>query len=240
MRRALGAWVVLFLVAISCGGPPKIDVGDPSDYSVTLGPGDFVSVIDNEWLPWAPGSRWVYESRGGGAVEHIEVEVLDDTRMINGVIATVVRDTVSVNGELIEDTFDWYAQDTEGNVWYLGEASTEYENGVPVGTSGSWEWGVDGALPGILMWADPQVGAAYRQEFYRGEAEDTAEVVRRGETVTVPYGTFEDVLVIKEWNPLERRVVEEKYYAAGFGVIMEKVVEGGSEIVELIEVDIPG
>ena len=242
MRRVVVLAVALPLVLTACGGDsePKIDVGDPAEYTVTLSPADFVERIDNPWLPWVPGSRWVYEGRDGDEVERIEVEVLNETRLVNGVTATVVRDTVTVDGELTEDTFDWYAQDTDGNVWYLGEDSTEYEDGEAVSKAGSWEWGVDGALPGIIMWAEPQVGTAYRQEFYEGEAEDVAEVARRGETVTVVAGTYDGVIVIREWNPMEPAVVEEKYLAAGTGVILEQKVEGGTERVELISADLAG
>jgi hypothetical protein len=239
--RAIVATVVLAVLVASCGGDaePKIDAGDPADYTVAVGPGDFVDGIDNPWLPWIPGSMWVYEGREGDEVERIEVEVLEETRVVNGVTATIVRDRVWVDGELIEDTVDWYAQDTDGNVWYLGEDSKEYEDGEVVSTAGSWEWGVDGALPGIIMWADPQVGTAYRQEFYEDEAEDVAEVARDGVTTTVPYGTFEGVIVIREWNPMEPDVVEEKHVASGVGVILEQKVEGGSETVELISAVFP-
>jgi hypothetical protein len=107
-------------------------------------------------------------------------------------------------------------------------------------TAGSWEWGVDNALPGVIMWAAPQVGQAYRQEFYRDEAEDVAEVARRDVSVTVPFGTFDGVIVIKEWNPMEPDVVEEKYVAPGVGVVKEQKIEGGDETVELISADIAG
>jgi hypothetical protein len=242
VKRALVASLLLVLVAAACGGDsePKIDVGDPATYTVTKGPGDFVDRIDNQYLPWIPGSTWVYEGREGDEVERIEVEVLSETRLVNGVTATIVRDRVYVDGELIEDTFDWYAQDTDGNVWYLGEDSKEYEDGEVTSTAGSWEWGVDNALPGVIMWAAPQVGQAYRQEFYRDEAEDVAEVARRDVSVTVPFGTFDGVIVIKEWNPMEPDVVEEKYVAPGVGVVKEQKIEGGDETVELISADIAG
>jgi hypothetical protein len=170
---------------------------------------------------------------GGG--ERTEIEVLTETRVVMGITATVVRDTVTEDGELIEDTYDWFAQDVDGNVWYLGEESVEYRAGAPVSTAGSWEAGVDGALPGIVMPAELVVGHAYRQEFYRGEAEDLAQVARIDESVTVPIGTYSDVVVITEWNPLESGVVEEKSYAAGIGMIMEKTVRGGSGSAVLIE-----
>lgn len=239
---ALAVLATIFSMLVSgCGGDSDdssgavIDPGDGGDYSVTLDPADFVETIDNPWLPFSPGNKWVYEGREGDEVERIDVTVTDDNRTILGIAATVVRDVVSVDGEVIEDTLDWYAQDEAGNVWYLGEDSKEYEDGELVSTEGSWESGVDGALPGIIMQAEPEVGDTYRQEFYEGEAEDLAEVARTGDSITVPYGAFDDVLVISEWNPLEADVVEEKLYARGVGVIKEQKIEGGSEVVELVE-----
>jgi len=242
MRRKPVVLVLGTLFAVSCGGSEEavIDPGDGGDYSVTLDPADFVAVIDNPWWPMAPGSRWVYEAREGGEVERIEILVTGETLDISGVTATVVQDTVTLDGELIEDTLDWFAQDVEGNVWYLGEDSTEYEDGEPVSTAGSWEAGIDGASAGIVMQASPEVGEAYRQEFYEGEAEDMAEVVRTGEAETVPYGSFDDLVVIQEWTPLEPEVVEEKYYAPGVGVVLEVKVQGGSGRAELVSYEPAG
>jgi hypothetical protein len=177
----------------------------------------------------------VYEGTSGGDVERIEVIVTPERREVMGISAVVVRDTVIVAGELVEDTFDWFAQDADGNVWYLGEDTAEYEAGEIVSTDGSWEAGIDGALPGIVMPADPSVGDAYRQEFYPGEAEDLAEVVDVGERTAVAVGDFDDVVVIKEWNPLEPSTIEHKYHAPGVGVVLEVVTTGGGERVELIE-----
>ena len=239
MRGLLSALAFLAVIPVAvagCGGDdssePEIDPGDGGNYEVTLDPADFVEGIDNPFLPFAPGSRWVYESDDGS--ERIEIEVLEETREVMGVTAVVVRDTVTQDGELVEDTWDWYAQDRDGNVWYLGEDSTEYEDGEAVSTEGSWESGVDGAVPGIIMKAAPAVGDAYRQEYYEGEAEDTAEVVRLDGTAEVPMGSFEGLLVTKEWTPLESDVVEEKYHAEGIGVVLEVIVKGDSGRVELI------
>ena len=212
-----------------------IDPGDDGVYDPTIDPADFVAAIDNPYLPLAPGSRWVYEGTVDGEVEHVEVVVTDERREVMGISAVVVRDTVTLDGEIHEDTYDWFAQDRAGNVWYLGEASTEYEDGAPSSTEGSWEAGVDGALPGIVMPAAPEVGDAYRQEFDRGEAEDLAEVVRLAATETVPFGTFDDLLVTREWNPLDPDPVEEKYYAPGIGMVLEVVIRGGEGRVELVE-----
>jgi hypothetical protein len=230
--KRLLALLALVLTSAACGPREAvIDPGDGGEYEFTLTPQDFVAAIDNPYLPLVPGSRWVYE--GGG--ERTEIEVLAETRDVMGITATVVRDMVSEGGELAEDTYDWFAQDIRGNVWYLGEDSVEYRNGRPVSTAGSWEAGVDGALPGIVMYATPVVGTAYRQEFYKGAAEDLAEVARIGQRLTVPFGSYDGVIVITEWNPLESRVVEEKFYASGVGMIKEETIRGGSGQAVLIE-----
>lgn len=237
------ALLVGLLVLGGCGGdgatsaPEElpIDVGDPTDYDPQVDPADFVVGIDNAYLPFTLGSRWAYESETNEGLERIEVAVTDEDRTVMGIDVTVVRDTVTVDGRVIEDTWDWYAQDRDGNVWYFGEETEEHDEDGSVSTEGSWEAGVDGALPGIIMYAEPQVGQAYRQEFYEGEAEDVAEIVRTGETADVPAGTFEDLLVILEWNPFEPDVLEEKYYARGVGPVLEQKVSGDDERVELIE-----
>lgn len=216
-------------------GAPPIDVGDPADYDPVVAPADFVAFIDNPWMPFTLGSRWVYESRTDDGLERIDVVVTDDSKTVMGIDATVVRDTVTLDGRVIEDTWDWYAQDRDGNVWYLGEATEEYDEDGSVSTTGSLEAGVDGALPGIVMHADPHVGRPYRQEFYAGEAEDVAEVVRIGDAADVPAGRFENLLVIQEWNPFEPEVVEEKSYARGIGVVLEQKVRGDDQRVELVE-----
>ena len=242
--RRIGAALALpaslaLVGAAGCGGDagaePVIDPGDDGEYAPEVDPADFVEDIDNPYLPLVPGTRWVYE--GGG--ERVEVEVTDERRDVMGISAVVVRDVVHEDGELVEDTYDWFAQDVDGNVWYLGEDSREFEDGEMIGTEGSWEAGVDGALPGIVMLADPEVGDAYRQEYYEDEAEDLGEVHAVGGSETVPAGTFEDLVVIREWNPLDPDVVEDKYHAPGVGVVLEVKVEGGDGRVELIEF-VPG
>jgi hypothetical protein len=225
---------LMFLAGCAGATADPINPGDGGDYSVTIDPADFVPAIDNDRLPFRPGSKWVYESIGGEEVERIEVVVTEEKRTVMGVSTTVVRDTVTVDGELVEDTYDWYAQDQEGNVWYFGEETAEYEDGEIVSTAGAWEAGVDGAMPGIVMEMEPTVGDNYRQEYYPGEAEDMAEVVQSGVSEEVAFGAFDDLIVIEEWTPLEPDVVEEKYYASGVGVVLETTVEGGSGRIELI------
>jgi hypothetical protein len=214
---------------------PVIAIDDGGNYAPELDPADFVATIDNPYMPWKPGMRWVYDGTDDDETEHIEVVVLDEHKDILGISATVVRDTVSdADGVVVEDTYDWYAQDKDGNVWYLGEDSTEYENGQPTGTKGSWEAGVDGAYAGIVMPAHPTEGHAYRQEYYKGEAEDLGEILQVGAgPETVAAGTYDDLVVTRDWNPLEPDVVEEKTYAPGVGMVLEVKTVGGTGRTEL-------
>jgi hypothetical protein len=169
-----------------------------------------------------------------GNAQKVKVTVTTRTKQILGIDATVVHDAVTDNGQLVENTFDWYAQDSCGNVWYLGENTKEYENGKVVSTAGSWEAGVNGAQPGVVMPADRQVGLAYRQEYYAGEAEDAAEILSLVEQAQVPFGHFRDVLLTKETTPLHPRVLEYKLYAQGIGVVLALGVSGGSDREELL------
>ena len=207
----------LLLLALVAGGASGC-VGPRPDYDPGVTAADFVTGIDNPFLPLVPGSWWRYEADGGRVV--VEVRVLNEARLVNGVAATVVRDTESEDGQVIEDTWDWFAQDKAGNVWYLGEDTCEYEDGVCVDTGGAWEWDVDGALPGVVMWADPVANeTAYFQEFYWGEAVDEAEVIALGDSVSVPAGTFTDTMTTHEWTRLERGSDEVAVYARGVGLV---------------------
>jgi hypothetical protein len=197
-------------------------------------PDDFVEGIDNPYLPLTPGSRWVYES-GRVDPETVTVTVTGDTREIQGVTTTVVHDVVrDSDGRVVEDTFDWFAQDTAGNVWYFGEDTTEYDDRGRPDDSGSWEAGVDGARAGVVMPAEPRIGDGYRQESSPGRAEDRGEVLSVDESVNVGFGSFTDVLQTEETTPLEPGLVERKYYAPGVGLVLEETVLGGSERVELV------
>jgi hypothetical protein len=208
---------------------------DWGQLAYSIDPADFVDEIDNPYLPYAPGDRWVYEETSDGETERVEVVVTDEEREVMGVPVTVVRDTVTVDGEMVEDTFDWFAQDRGGNVWYFGEEVDNFEDGELVDHDGSWEAGVDGALPGILMLADPLPGEAYPQEYYPGEAEDLGQVLRVDETVSGPAGEFTDVVVTRDWNPLEPEVVENKYFAPGVGLVYETKVAGEEGELNLLE-----
>jgi hypothetical protein len=203
---------------------------------VKLDPADFTTGIDNPYWPMAPGARWVYkETDGKGTTYRVEVNVTDRTKTIaNGVEARVIHDVVSRDGQPVEITYDWYAQDKAGNVWYLGEDTAEYENGKVTSRAGSFEAGVDGAQAGIIMPAHPRDGMSYRQEYYRGEAEDKAEVLSTEEQVEVPFGHFTGALLTRDLVPPEPRVSEYKLYAKNVGPVLDVQTSGGSSREELI------
>jgi hypothetical protein len=218
----------------SYGDPCPVQLPRGSE-PVTLDPADFVDTIDNEYWPMTPGSRWLYrEADTRGHVQKVDVEVTTRTRQVLGIDVTVILDVVSHRGALVEKTFDWYAQDVCGNVWYMGEKTKEYEDGQVVSTAGSWEAGVDGAYAGIAMPADPEVGLGYRQEYYAGEAEDAAEVLSIKEKAQVPYGHFGHVVLTKDTTPLHPRILEYKMYAKGIGPVLIMGVSGGSDREELV------
>jgi len=198
-------------------------------------PTAWAGAVTNTYFPLVPGAVYTYISQTTAGRESVTVEVLAGTKVIQSVTGTTVHDRVYLNGMLIEDTQDWYAQDGAGNVWYLGEDTKELANGQVVSTEGTWEWGVHGALPGVIMWADPaaKLNTEYRQEFYRGQAEDWAEVVALGQTVTVPYGTFTGCITTEDWSGLEPAVRELKSYCPGLGLTLE-VVAGSGEREELV------
>ncbi len=248
-KKQVGALIGVLaasLAVTACGGDESGAASAGSDLPqgsepVELDPADFTSEVDNPYWPMTPGSRWIYsETETGEPDLKVEVTVTNRTKMIaNGIEANVVHDVVTENGEPIEVTDDWYAQDSDGNVWYMGEETVEYENGKPVTRAGSFEAGVDGAQPGIIMPANPEPGLAYRQEYYKGEAEDTGEIVSVGEQAEVPAGHYEDVLVTKDENPLEPKVLEFKFYAPEVGPVLAVGVSGGGGREDLIRYE-PG
>jgi len=202
-----------------------------------LDPGNFVSQVTNPYFPLDPGTTYIYRGETEGVPTRDVMTVTSDTKVILGVTTTVVHDQAYENGVLVEDTFDWYAQDKAENVWYFGEDTKELdENGNVISTEGSWEAGVNGAEPGIIMEANPKKGDKYQQEFAQDVAEDMAQVIGIEDSFCVHYGCFEDVLVTKEWSPLEKGVVENKYYAKGVGFLSAVMVKGGDEHTELVRV----
>ena len=200
-----------------------------SSYNPILAPGDFVNStqLTNSYFQFEPGKKYVYEGQTDEGAERTEVERLDIAKTVMGITCVVVRDRVWLAGKLHEDTDDWFAQDKAGNVWYMGE---DVDNLNPDGSlkdhAGSWEAGVDGAKPGINMLAKPAEGNAYRQEYYFNEAEDQAEVLETGLTLTVPYGTFQNCIKTKEWTELEPDAFEYKFYAPGIGFIKSVSADG--------------
>jgi hypothetical protein len=233
--RTSTAWLLALTLSLSAcaGSGTQLPQGDEA---VDIDPADFTTEIDHPYWPMTPGTRWVYEETDAeGTTQQVEVTVTDETRTIMGVDARVVHDVVTEDGQTIEDTFDWYAQDSDGNVWYLGEDTKEFENGEVVSTAGSWEAGMDGAQPGIVMPADPRDGMAYRQEYYPGEAEDNGEVLSVEEFVEVPFGSFQDVVMTKDTTPLEPDVLEYKFYAPGVGPVLTVQVSGGFGLESLVE-----
>lgn len=238
-RNPIFILLILFLLAACAPATSESPTG--TGYTVTLTSADFVPQIDNPYLPLLPGTKWAYETMlEDGTQERNEIEVLQETRDIMGVAATVVYDVVYVDTEIVEATYDWFAQDRDGNVWYLGEAVDNYEDGKLMNHEGSWEWGVDGALPGVIMWADPSahLNEAYYQEYYAGEAEDKGQVLSVTEKVTVPWGSFEAVVKTLDFSNLDVDVQENKFYASGVGVIKEVDLNTGEESV-LIEFSTP-
>ena len=231
MKRLIASSLIALLALLGCSRATE-----EAPYSIVIDPTEFAAQITNSYFPLVPGTTLIYEGETSEGLERVEDYVTHETREILGVTCIVVKNRVTLNGELVEETFDWYAQDRDGNVWYFGEEATDYENGVVVSTKGSWEAGIDGALPGIIMQANPQVGDPYRQEFYGGEAEDMAQVLSVTESVVIPYRSYGGVLKTMDWTPLEPGKVEHKFYATGIGLILEVMAEGGSGSVELIDI----
>ncbi len=192
---------------------------DEDTYDPDLQENEFSPRIDNRYFPLVPGRTLVYRTNGQ-PVEEIRVTTSADTFVVDDIECRAVRDTVTADGELVEDTDDWYAQHRDGTVWYLGELARNYENGVLHDLDGSWSAGEDGAHPGIQMKARPRVGDSYRQEFLLGDAEDLATVVAVGETVTVPAGTFTGCIRTEDWSPVEPGIIESKWYAPGVGFVL--------------------
>lgn len=199
-------------------------------------PDRFVAVIDNPYLPLTPGTVYRYRSDTPDGEEMNLVRVTRDTRRIVGVTVTVVHDQVFLEGDLTEDTFDWFAQDVDGNVWYFGENSREIEDGRVVSTEGSWKAGVNGASPGIVMLAHPRVGLAYRQEDAPDIAEDMARVLKLDASAEVPYRSFDHCLRTMEWSLLEPGAREFKYYCPGVGLVLEDQPKEGHVRNELVAI----
>jgi hypothetical protein len=223
-----GSLTLALTVAVAASGGPSASELAPihGPYNPKIDSAAFVRTVDNPYFPLKPGTAYHFEGVRGKTPQTDDAVVLHRTKGVLGIRCTVVRDTVSEHGKPIELTFDWYAQDKHGNVWYMGENSLELTHGRFVKASDSWESGVNGAKPGIIMPARPRPGEAYRQEYYpRGEALDEASVVSvRGQT-----------LVTSERSPIEPQT-ERKWYRKGLGEVREKVVKGHHEEFRLVRV----
>lgn len=217
----------------------------------STGPGDepyepilpvaWAASVTNPLFPLPVGATHTYVGETDEGTETVVIEILGETRTVNGVQATVFLDRVYLDGVLVEDTRDWFAQDADGNVWYLGEESFEMNGSDTLNSEGSWEWGVDGALPGIIMWADPaaHIGDDYRQEYLEGEAEDWGRVVAVDIDVTVAAGSFTGCIRTEDWNALEggrAESLENKYYCPGVGTVLETAED---EELELVGYEMP-
>ena len=187
-------------------------------YRPVIDPTNFTHIVNNPWFPLVPGSTATFIEKDGRERRENKITVTHDTKTIMGVKCVVVHDTVTLNGVLMEDTFDWYAQDKLGTVWYFGEATREFKPGGRVSTAGSWEAGVKGAQPGIVMPARPQVGERYRQEYAANEAEDIGRIAALDETLTIPFGAFKECVRTREWSMLESGT-STKWYAKGVGLV---------------------
>ena len=247
-----GLWSLMIASSLLVQGCASQDTGGSvaplAPLAVEMGPGvesrrmqppnsaEFTTNIDNPYFPLVPGTVSSFAGLTKNGMETGRVEVTHDTKTIQGVATRVVHDQVFADGNLIEDTIDWYAQDKDGNVWYFGEDSKQIQNGQVVGTEGSWESGKDGAERGIQMLAHPKIGVAYSQEYAAGVAEDQARVVSLTESASVPYGSFENCVKTMEWTPLARTDRAFKFYAPGVGVVLEVA---SRERVELTAVSKP-
>src|SRR4249919_1191071 len=221
--------------------PPAAKLPTGAD-PVTLDPANFSADITNPYWPMKPGTRWTYREvdEKGRTQEVVVVATTATKKLANGITARVVRDTAQKGGQIVEDTVDWYAQDSTGNVWYMGEDTAEFEKGKVVSRAGSFEAGKNGALPGIIMPAEPQVGQHYRQEYLKGAAEDNGDVLALQQMVEVPTDRYERAVLTRDTSPLEPTVAEYKLYAPGAGLVLTMDVSGGSGRETLVKIDKAG
>ena len=215
--------------AAAAGASPQ------AHYEPVLNPADFVHSITNPYFPLPVGRTLIYRGIRDGVTQIDTVHVTSQTRVLEGITATAVSDVATHNGKLLEKTTDWYAQDKQGTVWYLGEETAAFSGGH-VDHSGSWLAGVNDGEPGIVMKANPQIPDAYRQEFLAGQAEDTAWIVNRGGSIKLPFKVVHNVVTSLEFTVLEPTVIDKKIYAPGLGIVMEQAVQGPQEVATLVSV----
>ena len=228
-RTAMAVGACLVAVGVMAANARVPKVVDPID------PADFDAPVANPYFPLDVGQVSIMRGEEAGARFNERIRVTDDTKVIQGVTTIVVVDRLWEDGALAERTSDWYAPDDQGTVWYFGEYTETIEHGKVVDTGGSWEAGVDGAVAGIIMPADPRPTDAYRQEYFKNEAEDQAWITQRFAERTVPFGHLTDVVRSFEWNRLEPQVMVLKFYAPGLGLVSERDIAGSVERLELVD-----
>jgi hypothetical protein len=240
--RVIGATALLILLGVSTGCLPG-QSSQPTASEESFDPQNFPEPtrITNQYYPLSPGAKFVLEGNRKNIPLRVEVMVTRDTKVINSIKTVAVNEKIFEARQLIEDTIDWFAQDKSGNVWYLGQYATDYERGQQKGHEGSWEAGVNGAKPGVVMYASPQIGRAYRQEFAPKIAEDMAKVVKLNDSLCVPLKCFQgNVLVTEEWTSLDKTEVVRKHYAPGVGLIRSQTIKGEPEKIELVSIQTAG
>lgn len=236
MNINITALGILLLVVVVAGASGVLALGTETHVADTgiNTPKHFTNPteIDNKYYPLEPGTTFIYKGKKDGQPIRDVIIVTHKTRVIEGVTTRVIHDNLYVNGTLSEKTDDWFAQDDAGNVWYFGEFTTEIDTGSH---EGSWQTGVNGAKPGIVMEAHPKVGDTYQQEFAK-DAKDKATVLSLSKSICVPYGCFSHVLQTRDFSPLEPGISEHKYFAPGVGQIKVVMVKGGSEEEHLVKI----
>jgi hypothetical protein len=237
-RKTFAVLAAAAVVAVTGAGVQQALAGASPHrkYEPVLNPKDFVRVVDNPYYPLPVGRTLVYRGIKDGKSQIDRVHVTPRTKVLEGITATSVTDVATHNGKLLEKTTDWFAQDKQGNVWYLGERTAAYLPGGKIDRSGSWQAGVRDAEPGMVMLAHPRVPEAYRQEYLPGSAEDTAWIVARGGSVKVPFGILRHTLTSLEFTRLEPGVIDQKIYAPGIGIVREQAVRGPAEVARLVSV----
>jgi hypothetical protein len=234
MRTVIAkAWTLALVGGLSLGTVSFVGAGSAVAMARTDPRFPSVPMVDNPLFPLEAGTSYIYDGTTGTKKEHEVAKVSPKVKVIDGIPCAQVIDSNWVRGRLVERTLDWYAQDFDGNVWYMGEFATQYKDGVPVGHEGSWKAGTDGAKAGIIMEAHPRVGDTYDQEDYPGVAEDRGKVLAVDASVSTPFGVWiNQVLLTKDYSAIEPGV-EHKFYVPGIGLVKSADVKGGSEVVEL-------
>lgn len=232
--RSIMIRAAAFILVIGCGSNTRPCPLLPPE-PVKLEPANFKARIDHAYLPMAPGTTYTIRETHEGKIAENIITVLAETKTIMGVGCIVVHDKTLLDGKLVEDTYDWFAQDKQGNVWFFGEAIEERRADGTTSTEESWQAGVDGAWPGIAMPARPKPGMPYRQEYVK-EAAEMAQIIALGESVTVPAGTYADCVKTKEWSVFESGY-NFKWYCRGVGVVRTQSTDG--HVAELLSVTKP-